>query len=113
MRLSTAIALAAALSLAGCGWSHNVGAKINLDSVGLADRCANLMKAAMPFADIDIGQRSSKSTSISAITASVEGTRTDLPKDAPGDRALAVECQFDDGILSGFHWTKGGPTPRN
>ena len=26
-------------------------------------------------------------------------------------RDFAAECQFDNNILTGFRWTKGGPTP--
>ena len=108
MRPLVAIAatIAAAGLLGGCG----IGGKIAPDTVSLADRCADIMQRAMPFADIEIGKRISEGTGIRTITARVEGTRDDLPKDAPGDRDLAVECQFDNNILTGFRWTKGGPT---
>jgi hypothetical protein len=97
--------------LAGCDWAKTVTGRINPDTLGLADRCANVMRAAMPFADIDIGKLSSENTGIRTITARVEGTRGDAPKDVPIARDLAVECQFDSNILTGFRWTKGGPPP--
>jgi hypothetical protein len=96
---------------AGCDWAKTVTGRINPDTVGLADRCANVMKAAMPFADIDIGKLSSENTGIRTITARAEGTRNDAPKDVPIARDLAVECQFDSNILTAFRWTKGGPPP--
>jgi hypothetical protein len=99
--------MAAAALLGGCG----LGARIAPDRLSLADRCADIMARAMPFADIEIVKRSSEGTGIRTIAAQVEGTRTDLAKDAPGDRDLAAECQFDDSVLTGFRWTKGGPPP--
>jgi hypothetical protein len=106
-----AVTVAVAGFLAGCDWARDVGGKINPDSLGLADRCADFMKRAMPFADIDIAQRTSEGAGIRTIVARVEGRRSDLPKDAPGDRDLAVECKFANGVLTGFRWTKGGPPP--
>jgi hypothetical protein len=101
--------IAAGLVLAGCDWSREVKAKINPDSIGLADRCADILRRAMPFVDIDIAKLSSKSVGISRILAEVDGTRQDMAKDAAGERDLAVECQFDSAILTGFRWLKGAP----
>jgi len=103
---------AACLALTGCGvgeWAHNVGGRINPDSLGLADRCANIMKAAMPSADMDIKSRASQNTGIDTMTAQVTATRTDHPDDKGIARDLAVECKFDDGVLIDFHWTSGAP----
>jgi hypothetical protein len=97
--------------LTGCDWAKNVGGRINPDTLSLADRCANVMKAAMPFAELDIGKLSSESTGIRTITARAEATRTDAPKDVPIARDLAVECQFDSNVLTSFRWTRGGPPP--
>jgi hypothetical protein len=112
MRPLAAIAVVFAVAglAGGCDWARGVGAKVNLDSVGLADRCADIMKRAAPFTDIELGQRTSENTGLRTMVARVEGTR-DLPKDAPGERDLAAECQFEDGILTSFRWTKGGPAP--
>jgi hypothetical protein len=105
-------ALAAGLLVTGCGageWAHDVGGRINPDSLGFADRCANMMKAAMPFADIDITARTSQNTGISTMTAQAAGTRTDNEKDPSIARDVAVECKFDSNVLIDFHWTKGAP----
>lgn len=75
---------------------------------GLADRCADITQAAMPFAEIDFEKRAAQSTSISMVIARVEGTRTDLPEGSPL-HDLTTECEFDNNILSAFRWTKGGP----
>jgi hypothetical protein len=107
--LAALVILIIASLLGGCDWARSVSGRINPNSVGMADRCAEIMKKAMPYADIDLGQRTSEASGVSTIVARVEGTRSDLPKDAPGDRDLAVECRFDNGVLTDFHWTKGGP----
>jgi hypothetical protein len=76
---------------------------------GLADRCAEIMKVAIPSADIDIDKRTSKSPSIDTIIAQVTGIRTDMPEGSPLPRDLAVECEFTNGVLTAFRWTQGGP----
>lgn len=85
-----------------------VGCGIRSD-VGVAERCADIMRLAYPSATIDITKREASATSLTTIVASVEGTRTDLVPDEPVARNLAVECRFDENILTGFRWT-AGPT---
>jgi hypothetical protein len=109
MRASAALVILAIASLAGCDWAKDVSGRVNPDTLSLADRCANFMKAAMPSAEIEIEKRTSENTGIRTITARVEGTRTDGAKDAPIERGLAAECHFDNNLLTGFQWTKGGP----
>jgi len=110
-RLSLIVVLVAAGILSGCGWTQKFEGRVAPDAVSLADRCAGIMKAAMPFAEIDVGERSSKDLDIRTIVAVVAGNRTDLPKDSPGEPDLAVECTFVDNLLTGFRWTRGGPAP--
>jgi hypothetical protein len=76
----------------------------------MAERCADIMKLADPGADIDITKSEAAATSLTTILAHVEGMRADTPPRLPAPRKLAVECRFDDGILTGFRWT-AGPTP--
>jgi hypothetical protein len=104
--LAAILAVVAAGLLTGCGLSRRIAP----DTVSLADRCSEIMKAAMPFADIDIGNRSSQSTDIRTIVVHVEGTRTDKAGNDQVGHDLAAECTFEDGVLTGFHWTKGGPS---
>jgi hypothetical protein len=73
----------------------------------MADRCADLMQQAYPGADIDITKREAAATSLTTIVAHVEGERTNLPSPPPVARHLAVECKFDNNILTGFRWTAG------
>jgi hypothetical protein len=81
---------------AGCGVTRNVG---------LAGRCADIMQRAFPSANIEIGKSEASATSLTTIVARVEGIRGDTPPEGPLTRDLAVECQFDSNILTGFHWT--------
>jgi hypothetical protein len=98
---STAFLSAALCSIAaGCGIPRDVG---------LAERCADLMRRAYPSAAIDITKSEASATSLTTIVAKAEGVRTDLPADAPLLRDLAVECRFDENILTQFRWT-AGPT---
>jgi len=105
------VVLGAAGFLGGCSQQQltQLGGKVAPDSLGLGDRCAQFMQRAMPFAEIDIGDRSSTSPDIRTIIATAQGTRTDLPEGSPANRDLAAECTFTDNVLTAFRWTKGGP----
>lgn len=74
---------------------------------GMAERCADTMIRAYPAADIDITKREAAATSLTTIVAHVEGNRADLPPNPPIARHLAVECTFDNNVLTGFRWTAG------
>ena len=78
-------------------------------NVGVAERCADVMRRAYPSAAIDITKTETTVTSLTTIVASAEGVRTDVPPGAPVPQDLAVECRFDENILTGFRWT-AGPT---
>jgi hypothetical protein len=83
----------------GCGVTRDVG---------LASRCADIMQRAFPSATIEIGKSEASATSLTTIIARVEGTRSNIPPEGPLTPNLAVECQFDNNILTAFRWT-GGP----
>jgi transposase len=112
MRLLAVIALfAVACVLNGCDWSHRLGEQLVPDTGSMSDRCVRIIRAAMPFADLDIGNQTSESPDVRTIVAKVEATRTDLAKDSPAEHDVAAECTFTDSALTGFRWTKGGPPP--
>jgi len=67
------------------------------------------MRRAYPSAAIDITKTEATVTSLTTIVATAEGVRTDAPPGAPAPQDLAVECRFDENILTGFRWT-AGPT---
>ena len=77
--------------------------------VGLAERCADIMRRAYPSAAIDITKSEATATSLTTIVAKAEGVRTDLQPGAALPQDLGVECRFDENILTGFRWT-AGPT---
>jgi hypothetical protein len=101
--------LLAMLFLTGCDWSQRMSARVAPDTVSLADRCAAIMQAAMSFATLDIGDRTSKGVDIRTITAQVTARRTDQPDNPNVDRDMGAECTFVDNVMTAFHWTKGGP----
>jgi hypothetical protein len=86
------------LILAGCVIPHDVG---------LTGRCADIMQSAFPSATIEIGKSEASATGLTTIVARVEGVRSDMPPEGPLIRNLAVECQFDNNILTAFRWTAG------
>jgi len=98
---------AAALSLAllalwGCG--------LRLRETSPLDRCAELMQQAFPGGDIKTGKKEvaeERTASIAAVVARVEGERQDIAAGGVPLRDVAVECRFENGILTGFRWTKG------
>ena len=94
------LAAAAGLVAAGAGCSL-------APSGGMAERCARIMKEAYPGGDIAITKRGAAAASLTTIIAHVEGVRGDLPAGAMMPRHLAVECRFDDSILTEFRWTAG------
>lgn len=102
MRWIGPASLTAAAALAAIG----VGCSL-APSGGMAERCARIMKEAYPRGDIAITKSEAAATSLTTIVAHVEGARGDLPAGAKLPRHLAVECRFDDGILTGFRWTAG------
>jgi len=109
MRRIRLVTMLTALLLSGCDWSQRVGGRVAPDTLGIADRCAEIMQKAMPFAEIDIDERSSRNVDLRTMTAQVTGTRTDMAGNFQVDRHLAVECSFTDNVLTAFRWTKGGP----
>jgi hypothetical protein len=104
MRAQSGIAALAALlpAVAGCG------APIREES--LTERCGAAMVGAFPGGDIEIakGEVSAEpQASLATQVVTVEGARQRV---APGGvplREVAVECRFDQGILTGFRWTRG------
>jgi hypothetical protein len=97
-------AAGAVLTIACCLAAGCAG---GIRNIGLAERCSDIMQNAFPSAAIEIGKSEATATSLTTIKAHVEGTRTDIPAGGPLTRDLAVECRFDNGILTSFRWTAG------
>jgi hypothetical protein len=95
-----ALALAVLGGLAGCGIQRDVG---------VAERCADFMQRAFPSAALEVAKSEASATSLTTMIARVQGVRSNLPAEAAAPRDLAVECRFDENVLTGFRWT-AGPT---
>lgn len=98
-RQASVIAICAVLCAFGMGCAPR--------DVGVAERCAELMRRAYPSAAIEITKSTASATNLTTIVAEAEGVRGDLPPDAPVTRILAIECRFDENVLTGFRWTAG------
>jgi len=101
---SSAIAVVwlTAVVLAGCG--------VRLRDESLLDRCGDLMQEAFPGGDIKLTKKevaNETTSSIAAIVVAVEGERRNVPAGGEPLRDVAAECRFENGILTGFRWTKG------
>ena len=91
-----------AVVLAGCG--------VRLRDESLLDRCGDLMQEAFPGGDIKLTKKevaNETTSSIAAIVVAVEGERRNVPAGGEPLRDVAAECRFENGILTGFRWTKG------
>ena len=106
------LALGFALSLAGCSRMSQLGfdAQSSFGSVSLADRCADFMHRAFPDSPIEVSD-SHVATAMNGATVTVDATRTTVPAGSAYARDVAVECRFENGVLTGFRWTKGPLRP--
>jgi hypothetical protein len=100
-----AAAAGVALTLAGCG-EVGFDTKMALGSVSMVDRCGDFMNRAFPNGDIDvIGSHIATDTQGALVT--VQGLRKDVAENSPYARSVAVECHYQNGVLTGFRWIAG------
>jgi hypothetical protein len=90
--------------LSGCGGIPFVDASF-------PDRCAAVMQAAMPNAEIEITATSAGADltrDMNTLVAHVQGT-ADLPTagTAAQPSTLAMDCVFHNGVLTAIRWTAG------
>jgi len=96
------------LALVGCGSLETLEHKVREEP--LTDRCADFMHAAFPGSGIEVTKQAvapAPNGSVATLVVAVEGTRKKLPAGSAVLRDVAVECRFDEGILTSFRWTKG------
>jgi hypothetical protein len=98
------VAVGGLLSLVGCGLTST-----SLRDESPADRCAKVMHAAMPKAEIAITAAKAagdETRDLNAIRATAEGTIEGTSKGVkPGP--VAMECLFHNGILVTVTWIAG------
>lgn len=106
------LALGVALGLAGCSDMSQLGfdAQSTFGSVSLTDRCADFMHRAFPDSPIEVSG-SHVDAAMNLATVTVAATRSTVPADSGYARDVAVECRFENGVLTGFRWTKGPLRP--
>ena len=109
MRSTIALALGASLALAGCGDPRSA-----LRDQSPGERCADLMREAMPNAEIavtSVKAAGDESRDLNSIRATAEGKIQPPPGGAtlkgakPGP--VAMQCVFHDGVLVQLSWIAG------
>ena len=95
----------AAAALSGCG----------LREESLSDRCGQAMQAAFPGGKIKVTKAEvtadPQGASVTSMIATVSGRRGNVAEGDVVARDVAVECHFQDNILTGFRWTQGPRQP--
>jgi hypothetical protein len=86
-------------------------AECRLRDPSLADRCSDVMREAYPDAGIKVKKSQVVSdTAAASITdeiVQIDGVRPDIPAEGFIARDVAVECRFENGIMTNFRWTAG------
>jgi hypothetical protein len=99
------LALGVATALSGCG----------LREQSLSDRCGEMMQAAFPGGKIEVTKSAvaadPQGASVTSMIAEVAGRRRNVAEGDVVARDVAVECHFQDNILTGFRWTQGPLQP--
>ncbi len=104
-----AVATGVLLALAGCNGMSEVGfdTKMTLGSVSMVDRCSDFMNRAFPNSFIDVVNSHVDTDSQNALVT-VQGVRGDVPENSSvATRSVAVECHFENGVLTTFRWIAG------
>ena len=100
VRRAVLLALAAVLPSA-CG----------LREPSLSDRCGQAMQDAIPGGKVKVTKAEvaadPQGASVTSMIATVEGRRGNVAEGDVVARDVAVECHFQDNILTGFRWTQG------
>lgn len=97
----TLAAIGGGLALAGCG----LVSPSSTDS-SLSSRCADVMRQAMPNAEIEIAAMKSaadQTQDLNTIRATAEGSVVQGEKPVP----VAMECVFHEGVLVSIRWLAG------
>ena len=109
MDCKRATAIGGFLMLAGCGLTTT-----SLREASPAERCANVMREAMPKAEIAVTAEKAaadQTHDLNAIRATADGTIEAPPEGAkfPGKKpgSVAMECVFHHGVLVQLSWTAG------
>ena len=92
-------------SLGACG----------LREASLSDRCGEAMQAAFPGGKIKVTKAEvaadPQGASVTSMLAKVAGQRRNVAEGGVVARDVAVECRFEDNVLTGFRWTQGPLRP--
>ncbi len=108
-------AISSLLLLVSCGMVDTVeektlDTKIAVGTTSYIDRCVKLMRVAYPDADFKVtNQHFAIGANVEKAMVNVEGTEH-VGDDANPAQPVAAQCQFENGIIVDFHWTKSPAT---
>lgn len=103
-----ALAILLATALTGCERMKTIGFDTQgaLGSVSLIDRCADVMRRALPASGLKIMDQK-VNVDMSTATIEVSGVRSGVEEGGIYLRDVAAQCDFQSGILTSFRWTRG------
>ena len=106
--LALAVILLLAAGLTGCERMKTIGFDTQgaFGSVSLIDRCADVMRRALPASGLKITDQK-VNTDMSTATVDVIGVRSGVEEGGVYARDVAAQCDFQSGILTSFRWTRG------
>jgi len=99
MRSKTLICACQGLLLAGCG-------DVQFRDVPISERCADIMRAAIPNAEIEITSKSSAvdlTVDMATLVANAQG----IAKRKGVSNSIGMRCVFHNSILTSIQWTAG------
>jgi hypothetical protein len=103
-----ALAILLATGLTGCERMKTIGFDTQgaFGSVSLIDRCADVMRRALPASGLKITEQK-VNVDMSTATIEVSGVRSGVEEGGIYVRDVAAQCDFQSGILTSFRWTRG------
>jgi hypothetical protein len=98
----------ACLFVAGCSDLNNAYSDMayKVADISLIDRCTHFAEQAYPQLRLTEAKTQS-SSNINTTTTRIEGVNENGSSTGSLARDIAVECRFENGILTDFRWTAG------
>src|SRR5712672_2297206 len=106
--LALVVLLPLATGLTGCERMKTIGFDTQgaFGSVSLIDRCADVMRRALPASGLQIADQK-VNVDMSTATIEVSGVRSGVEDGGIYARDVAAQCNFQSGIRTSFRWTRG------
>lgn len=94
----------------GTAEEKTLDTKMAVGTTSYVDRCVKVMRVAYPDAELKItDQHFTIGANLEKAMVDVEGTEH-IGADTNPAQPVAAQCQFENGIIVDFHWTKSPAT---